>query len=412
VREIFGETRVPLVKDAPLIQALSVNGAFRNSDYNLTGIGSVWTYAGGADWKVDNNISFRAQYQRSIRAPNVGELFGGQTLGFTAFNDPCGNLGPAAQKTPTVAAICQSQGVPAANVFTALVQPVTLVGNVSGGNPNLAAEKSETITFGTVITPEAVPGLALSIDYFSIGINGAIAQLGGGLVNSGSLCYSVLLDANSIYCKAFNRDPNTGAIAPPKYVQVNNANTAALKTQGWDFEGQYGYDADFGLLTDQSNFHVTTNWSWTTEFTLTPVKELTNIKNECVGSFGNTCGQPIPSLKGNTRLTWTDGDLSVSLRHRYISGMTVDTYILPFRAVGTVPALNTLTNPAIPDFHYFDLSASYNLTDEIRIDGGVNNIFNIGPPIVGSSANGNVTFPATYDPLGQSFFFNVTFKTD
>ena len=37
------------------------------------------------------------------------------------------------------------------------------------------------------------------------------AQLGGGLVNTGSLCYTTLQDANSIYCKAFNRDPATGA---------------------------------------------------------------------------------------------------------------------------------------------------------------------------------------------------------
>ena len=90
----------------------------------------------------------------------------------------------------------------------------------------------------------------------------------------------------------------------------------------------------------------------------------------------------------------------------------VDTYNLPFRKAATTPGLNTLTNPILPDFHYFDLSGSYNLTDEIRLDAGVNNVFNIGPPVLGSAANGNVTFPATYDPLGQSFFLDVTFKTD
>ena len=117
-------------------------------------------------------------------------------------------------------------------------------------------------------------------------------------------------------------------------------------------------------------------------------------------------------LKGATRFTWTDGDLTVSLRWRYIAGVTVDSYIVPFRAVSTVPALNTLTNPEIPSFHYFDLSFGYNITDEVRIDGGVNNILNIGPPIVGGSASGNVTFPATYDPLGQTYFFNLTLRPD
>ena len=34
----------------------------------------------------------------------------------------------------------------------------------------------------------------------------------------------------------------------------------------------------------------------------------------------------------------------------------------------------------------------------------MNNLLNIGPPILGSAANSSITFPATYDPLGQSFF--------
>jgi outer membrane receptor protein involved in Fe transport len=410
VREVFGEARLPLIKDVPLIQQWSLNGAFRVSDYNLAGVGTVTTFSAGSDWKVDDNISFRGQYQNAIRAPNVGELFGGQTQNFTAFVDPCGAA--STTKTAAVAAICQAQGVPAARVFTTSVNPASLVGNVSGGNPALSQEKSETITFGTVITPDAVPGLALSIDYFSINVNGAIGQLGGGLVNTGNLCYNTLQDANSIYCRAFNRDPATGAITAPLYVQVNNANTGALKTQGIDFAGQYHMDLDFGYLSDASSLSLSTNWTWTTEFTSTPVKELTNIKNECVGSFGTTCGSPVPALKGISRLTWTDGDVSLSLRHRFVGGTTVDTYLLPFRKIAATPGISTLTNPIIPDFHYFDLSGSYDVTDEIRLDAGVNNLLNVGPPVLGSAANGNVTFPATYDPLGQSFFFDVTFKTN
>ncbi|HEU0095531.1 MAG TPA: TonB-dependent receptor, partial [Rhizomicrobium sp.] len=410
VREVFGEVRVPLIKDVPLIQELSLNGAFRNSDYNLSGVGDVWTYSVGADWKADDNISFRGQYQSAIRAPNVGELFGGQAQNFTAFTDPCAQSSNAGNAK--IRSICLAQGVPAAAVFTPGVQPAALVGNVSGGNPALSQEQSETITFGSVITPSFVPGLALSVDWFSIGINGAIAQLGGGLVNTGNLCYNTLQDANSIYCRAFNRDPNSGAINAPLYVQVNNANTGAMKTQGVDFAGQYHFDLDWGYLSDSSSVSISTSWTWTTEFTLTPVKELSNIKNECVGAFGTTCGSPIPSLKGTSRVTWTDGDLSLSLRHRFVGGTTVDTYLIPFRSVATTPSLATLTNPVIPDFHYFDLSGTYDLTDEIQLAAGVNNLLNVGPPVLGSAANGNVTFPATYDPMGQSFFFDITFKTN
>jgi len=408
VREVFGEARVPLLKDVPLVQQLSVNGAFRISDYNLKGVGTVTTFSLGSDWKLDNNIAFRGQYQSAIRAPSVGELFGGQSQGFLAFTDPCavpGNSGNAA-----IRSICVAQGVPTNVLFTPAVQPAALVGNVTGGNPALSQEQSETITFGMVVTPEFVPGLAVSVDWFSIGINGAIAPLGGGLVNTGSLCFTTLQDASSIYCRAFNRDPGTGVISAPLYVQVTNANTGAAKTQGLDLEAQYHFDLGFGYLSQESSVSIVSNYTWTTEFTLTPVKELSTIKNECVGSFGTTCGSPIPSLKGVTRATWTDGDVSLSLRHRFIGGVIDDRYNLPFRKAVAPPAFSTLTNPIIPDFHYFDISASYNVTDEIRLDAGVNNVLNVGPPVVGGAANGNVTFPATYDPLGQSFFFNVTLR--
>ena len=48
--------------------------------------------------------------------------------------------------------------------------------------------------------------------------------------------------------------------------------------------------------------------------------------------------------------------------------------------------------------------------------GGVNNVFDTDPPIVGSTAtgpgstgNGN-TFPQTYDALGRLIFLNLTMK--
>src|SRR5262249_21999143 len=34
VNEVFGEVRVPVLKDLPMVQQFTVNGAFRNSSYN------------------------------------------------------------------------------------------------------------------------------------------------------------------------------------------------------------------------------------------------------------------------------------------------------------------------------------------------------------------------------------------
>ena len=146
VKEVFGEVRIPLIHNTPLIESLVANGAFRYSDYNLDGIGGVWTYLGGLDWKVSPDIAFRGQYQRAIRAPNVGELFGGTTRVVGVATDPCSGRAPAAQQTEAVRAVCIATGVPASQVFAASVQPNTIFPADFGGNPNLGAEHPSTLS--------------------------------------------------------------------------------------------------------------------------------------------------------------------------------------------------------------------------------------------------------------------------
>jgi outer membrane receptor protein involved in Fe transport len=146
------------------------------------------------------------------------------------------------------------------------------------------------------------------------------------------------------------------------------------------------------------------------QYTLTPIKEQPSIKNQCVGAYGPTCGEPLPSVKGITRISWNDGPAELSLRYRFINSVTLDKYDLPLRSGGTVPPLNTLTNPILPKAHYLDLTLSWDITDKVQVSGGVNNIFGWGPPIVGSSAGFGNTWPATYDPYGQSFYFNARLR--
>ena len=112
-----------------------------------------------------------------------------------------------------------------------------------------------------------------------------------------------------------------------------------------------------------------------------------------------------------TRFTWTTGDLGVSLRHRFIDSVTTDRYVLPKRRGATPPALDSLTNPKLDAFNYFDLSLTYDLGDSIELYGGVNNIFDKDPPIVvGQGGYGN-TYPATYDYAGMTMFLGVTVRS-
>jgi outer membrane receptor protein involved in Fe transport len=411
VKEVYGEVRVPILADLAFARRLSLNGAFRYSDYNLKGVGGVWTYSLGSEWAVNSDLALRAQYQHAIRAPNVGELFGGQGTNGPSAADPCSSRAPASQQTAAVKAVCVATGVPANLVFDPSVQASPFLTQVTGGNPDLKPETSNTTTIGAVFTPRHVPGLALSVDYYRITLADAIAPLGGGgLQNVLNLCYDTLQDPNSAYCQAVHRDPTTGQIVGPNYVTTTNANIGGVKTSGFDIEGHYGFATGWGLM-GASRWDLSEDWTYTHDFTLTPVQALPNIRDYCVGAFGGTCGQPIPHWKGTSRVTWKTGPLLLSLRARYIGKVTVDSYLVPLRQGTTPPALNSLTNPVIRAQTYIDLTASYDLTPKVELTAGVRNLFDKNPPILGSSQlPADNTIPSTYDVEGRVLFVGTNLK--
>jgi len=221
----------------------------------------------------------------------------------------------------------------------------------------------------------------------------------------------VIQNNASEFCQAIRRDPNSGAINDPYVAQVRNANTGALQTSGIDIAVRYSMPLDFGIFAPTSTLDIATDWTYTDEFTLTPVQAFPNIKNYCIGSFGATCGEPLPKWRGSTRVTLHNGDLTLSVRHRYIGSVTNDRYILPLRAgSASVPPLNTLVYPVLPAQHYFDVSFSYDIAKEFQIYGGVNNLTGNEPPLVGSPQIRANTYPATYDVLRQEFFIGAIIK--
>ena len=64
---------------------------------------------------------------------------------------------------------------------------------------------------------------------------------------------------------------------------------------------------------------------------------------------------------------------------------------------------------------YIDLAGSWAITKQLTIRGGINNVFDKDPPIIGGSnlpgtaGNGN-TFPQVYDALGRFIFGQLTMQ--
>lgn len=217
VKEIGGEVLVPVFADAPFARSLNLSGAGRYTDYSTSGHAITWK--AGLDWAVTDDLSFRATRSRDIRAPTVFELFGPQQLTPSGYND------------------LQTQR-----------NDVTTI--VSGGNPNLVAEKANTFTLGAVFKPKWIPGFSIAVDYFDIKIRDAITLIDGRDVTYQRQC----IDSGytSPVCTLYQRPisaSDTSAANYPTRVFASNANVARVHTRGVDVDVIYDMEGLGGNLS-------------------------------------------------------------------------------------------------------------------------------------------------------------------
>lgn len=406
VKEVFGEVRVPVLRDN-FIYALELNGAARYSDYSLDSVGGSWTYTGGAEIAPIRALRFRGQYSRAVRAPNVQDLFGGFNTGFPQAIDPCSDRSPNTQ-TAALRAFCVATGVPAANVFTRGVQPATQIQTDFGGSPNVGEETSDTYTVGLVFTPDFVPRLNVTVDYFNIRVEDTIGILAGGIASALTLCYNTIQDATNPICAPFvGRRSAQGALgqtAGGQNPQFLSANVGIRETSGIDMQVDYNLPLADGRL---SFFYAGT---YLDKYRNTPIAAIPEREEIVEGTFGNAFGA-MPKYRHTARLTYSNGPGLLSMRWRF-NGATQDFRIQNVfngtNRVGTDRAL--LPAPRIGSFSYFDLSASVEATDALTLNIGVNNLFDKKPPVLGAAAEQANTLPSFFDVLGRDFFVSARLR--
>jgi len=399
VWEFFAEIQAPIVRDAPLIDSWDINAAVRQSDYSTVGAVTTWTL--GSQWAPTENLTIRGQFQRAIRAPNVEELFAGVSQGFPGAVDPCSNRFPQDQRTETIRQLCIANGVPADNVFTEEVQPNSQIEGTFSGNPDLEEEESDTWTAGIVWSPDYIPGLNVTADYYSITVDDAVGLFLGGVNNILRNCFLQAQDNTAESCQAINRFAN-GNIDT---VDTPNDNVAALETSGVDFTMDYSMDLPYALISRTSALEFQFSGTWLDEFVTTPATQFPNETNQCADQFGNTCGEPLPEFKTRSRLTYNDGPFTLSWQWRWIDSVKDD------RIVNDNVDPETLFRPSVDGEHYFDISGQFQATENLRLSFTAENVFDNQPPGLGDSQEQANTFPATYDPFGARFILgaNVTF---
>lgn len=381
---VYGELKVPLVAGKRLAERITLDLAGRYTDYSTAG--GAETYKIGGEWKVDDQIRFRGNYNRAVRAPNIGELFAPVAEGFPGAVDPCSAAG---NPNDRVRAVCIATGVSADNVGTPGLNTISgQVRTLAGGNEQLQVEKADTYTFGAVLTPRFIEGLTVSIDYFDITINDAIAAFGGSANNVLDICYNntEFGGAGSQFCNVITRRPG----GPIEFISLSAQNAASIVNRGVDVIGRYNFDT--GRFGDMNISYLGT-LDLRNDFTPFEGGDVV----ACDGRFGTTCGEPIPTYRHRVTAGLDNDGLGVQAVWRMVGGVDDDAGF----GVNTVDRVGTR--------NYFDASAGYDITEQLRLTVGVNNIFDKNPPVIGDNDEQANTYPATYDVFGRSYFANASF---
>lgn len=378
VKDVYGEVRLPLLANVPFFHALNLEGAYRYSDYSTSGGVDAWKL--GGDWSPVPSLRIRGSYQRVVRAPNIGELFGA-TSSIPLLNvvDPCAN--PAA--SGAAADVCTATGAPAGG----FVQDLTGALFLFGGRATIQPERGKTWTAGAVFTPGFLPGLTLSGDYYDIRIENAIgAVLPQATLNT---CFIIVRDATDPFCANVQRRPN-GQLAA---VDSSDINVANLNTRGVDVVGNY----DFALgATD-----LGLSYAGSLVISQQQQNGVTAPVIECAGRFGATCGLEVRRAlpRYRHRVDGTVGISDVTLRATWrLEGAVRDDAATVFLVERIGPQ------------HYLDAAMSFDVNEAMRFIIGVDNLLDRRPPLAGTNAADANTFPQSYDVIGRRFGVAVTLR--
>jgi iron complex outermembrane receptor protein len=373
VWELALETNIPVVKNLPLVQAFDITAAGRYTDYSVSG--SVQTWKVGFNWNVVDSLRFRGTTSIDIRAPTLDDLFRPATLLQNVFN---GDLHfPAGSSLQNYTTTYSSQG-----------------------NPALVPEVSRTYTVGAVWTPDFIPGLTASLDYFRLHLANAIGQIAPGNTIQ-AICEAS--GGTSVYCNNYQRplpfsDRSAGNQVTRLY--TFNLNTASTKTEGWDFETNYAWQMS-DIIDDWQG-----SWNGRLLATYQPV-----INNSVLFPGAPFTRSPDSSTRITAFLSYNLNDWNVGLEDEWVSGFS--------QVAGPVtPTINNWVNPHVNSWNQVDLNISRNF----GLDGAdmtgyfvVQNLLNAMPAYIPNGTIGQVyptaqTGPGGYSvqsPMGRYFTVGV-----
>src|SRR6185312_5423360 len=313
--------------DATLLKGLELDVAGRYDHYQ--GIGSTANPKVPLRWQPAEWVLLRAAAGKGFRAPSLTDLYASQATSVTA------NGTRDWIQCPTFSA-----GNPACSFqFT----------TVTGGNPHLTPEKSQSFTLGAVFEP--IRDFSIELDSFWIYLRNSIAV--GGL-NTAVIMQSAASEQQ--FASYINRDA-AGNITS---ISQTNANLFKVDVSGLDMDLKYrldmGHAGRFTLLGNGTYFYryvrQNSNGSWTSQ----------------VDVGLNTAGGVVSRFRYNTTLVYELADWGLSLTENYQK-----------RFHDSAASISGQTR-FVEAYQTIDSQVFYQGVKGIKLSLGVRNLFNRTPP--------------------------------
>ena len=363
IKAAYGEVLIPILDN------LEVTAAGRIDDYG--DFGRTENPMVNFKFRPFRPLMLRGNYNTAFRVPSFNQLFNGRIESlFTGADlaDPA--TCPGGRPNPAIPGCAN------------LERSIDII---NGGNPNLGAETAKMWSLGAVFEPSR--NFSVSVDYFDIKRDNSIT----------TLQLRQLVDNYDLFQDRFIRD------ASGDLLQIDQTwvNTGGSTTKGVEIVLRGGIDALGG------RFNGGLDGTYLTEKTVQVIEGAPTEERLGVFSFTDDLGL---KWKHNAFVGFERGPWNVALTQIWRAGYKNQE--LPGIASGAFDAPEF--EEKVDRYVIYNLSAGFDVTERLRITGGIKNIFDTEPPFAISYntnlGSGSSWEPRVADPRGRSFTINVDVK--
>lgn len=365
----------------PILDTLKASVAGRFDKYDdITSVNDARTWNAGLEFRPLDNLMFRGSYSTSFRAPDMHFVFAERSGAYSNVLDTRRCLESGRSTTQ-----CPSSDI--TTNYTAF--------GVRQGTKDLVEETGKSWTLGVVW--DLMEGLSVSTDYYQIELEDVVADISTSYILDGEAGCATGLTRNrqpftlggpgSAFCNdMLSRVTRLDAPGTPNHGQITEIRRGPINRA---FLGTKGIDAtlDWRKDTDRyGDFRVQLGYSHTLE------QRSSQFKNDPIRDYRDDLTNFDFRSRIRNTTTWQKGDWQAAL------------FMLRY---GSLP--NWQETGRIAPYFVYNTSVGKRVTDKLRVNMYVNNIFDkIHPKDDGF--NSYPYFWRAFSPVGREIAMEMEYK--